>query len=48
VGPGPGSYKIPSEFGYYESKYAKAMEEEQIKKERQRTKGGNQSQGSLR
>lgn len=31
--PGPGSYRIPSEFGYYESKYAKTLDAEQWKKQ---------------
>ena len=30
--PGPGQYKIPSEFGHYESKYAKQVDEELAKK----------------
>lgn len=44
VGPGPGSYKLPSEFGYYESKYARAVEEERMRKQRQRARkeGGDE------
>lgn len=30
--PGPGQYKLPSEFGHYESKFAKQVDEELAKK----------------
>lgn len=33
MGPGPGTYRIPSEFGYYESKYAKTLDATEWKKQ---------------
>ena len=33
VGPGPGSYRLPSDFGHYESKLAKTMDAEQWKQQ---------------
>lgn len=36
--PGPGSYRMPSEFGYYESRYAKTMDSQDWKTQ---TKGKN-------
>lgn len=31
VSPGPGSYRLPSEFGYYGSKFAQTLDERQWK-----------------
>ncbi len=39
--PGPGSYRIPSDFGYYESKHSKTHADISIAKSPERTRNAD-------